>query len=185
MRLVLLGERFVNVDMYVEGRKEGRKELVPLFLCPVSQDIHQGKGFRKSGLKKEVVPHLGGLSSGWVFIGWGGLSSKWSFIRQGGLSSAGSFITQGGLTSKWSFIRVSFHQTGLSCDHSLDWYFFRVVFYKSVWSSFAMAFRWDDNISSPDILAKDSKIPVHANVSSPDILAQDSKIPMYDNISSS
>ena len=46
-----------------------------------------------------------------------------------------------------------------------------------------MAFRWDDNISSPDILAKDSKVPVHANVSSPDILAQDSKIPVYDNIS--
>ena len=68
MRLVVLGERFVSVDMYVEGRKEGRKEgTCPL--CPVSQHIHQGKGFRKSGLKKEVVPHLGGLSSGWVFIG--------------------------------------------------------------------------------------------------------------------
>ena len=115
--------------------------------------------------------------AGWSFI-------RGSFIRQGGLSSAGSFITQGGLTSKWSFIRVSFHQTGLSYDHSLDWYFFRVVFYKSVWSSFAMAFRWDDNISSPDILAKDSKIPVHDNVSSPDIVAKDSKIPVHDKVSS-
>ena len=39
-----------------------------------------------------------------------------------------------------------------------------------------------DNISSPDILAKDSMIPVYDNISSPDILAKDSKIPVHANV---
>ena len=45
-----------------------------------------------------------------------------------------------------------------------------------------MAFHWDDNTSSPDILAKDSMIPVYDNISSPDILAKDSKIPVHANV---
>ena len=77
---------------------------------------------RKSGLKRGMVAHQGGLSSGRSFVRvvshQGGRSSGWSLIRvvfrQGGISSGRSLIRvvshQGGLSSGRSLIMLDFHQ---------------------------------------------------------------------------
>ena len=98
--------------------REGRKELV--LYAQSARTYIKGKASEKSGLKKEVIPHLGGLSSGWVFIGWGGLSSGRVVFHQRVFHQAGwSFIIRVFHHTGWSYIQMVFHQGQLSSDWSI------------------------------------------------------------------